>query len=161
MGGRAPAEPLIVKVASAVSAFDRLGAVAELLARLAAAGIRTPAPTPAADGTSSVVLSHGHQQGSVVVRSSFVEGDHLDVDDLAAVHATGAEVGRLHGVLAETLPGSTTGYPAAAPARHCATDCSSGWTGCRLAARRARAAAARDARGFTPGHRPTRAADPR
>lgn len=94
--------PLVVKVAARESDFARLAAVADLLEHLASAGVPTAAPVPTRDGARRVVLDGGPSPLSVLVQRE-VSGEHLDVGDLTAVRATGAEVARLHRVLA--------GYP--------------------------------------------------
>lgn len=90
---------LVVKIGARASDFARLGAVADLLGHVALAGVPTAAPLLANGGARRVVLDDGPRPLSVLVQPEVV-GEHLDVGDLAAVHATGVEIARLHRVLA-------------------------------------------------------------
>lgn len=92
----------VVKIASHEPAFARLDAIADLLGRLDGAGLPVAAPLPHLSGRRRVEVATDRPL-SVAVHP-LVDGDLLDVTDLAAVRATGEMVGRLHASLSGVDP---------------------------------------------------------
>lgn len=96
----------VVKACATRVAFPRLGAVAEVVARLGGLGLPVAAPVPAVDGAHRVVVD-GAVPLSVFVLP-LVVGAPLDAGDATALRATGAALARMHTALARTdlaLPG--------------------------------------------------------
>lgn len=92
----------VVKIASHEPAFTRLDAIAELLGRLDDAGLPVAAPVPDLTGRRRAVVATDRPLSLAV--HPLIDGDLLDVSDLAAVRATGELVGRLHTELAGVDP---------------------------------------------------------
>jgi homoserine kinase type II len=93
---------MILKLSVRPSLFARLANVARLTSWLDRHGLPVAAPLPALNGELQV-----ERNGFSMGLQSVVEGSMLDADNLAQVHAVGAELARLHLALAE--------YPDAAP----------------------------------------------
>lgn len=96
---RTAEQAFVVKFCCDPGAFDRLGRIAELLGRLDARGMPVAAPVPGRDGRRRSTVTSDRPL-SIAVHPT-IEGDLLDVGDLAAVRATGELVGRLHLALAD------------------------------------------------------------
>ncbi|CAM3709994.1 phosphotransferase enzyme family protein [Occultella aeris] len=96
---RTDASRLVVKVGSKASAFERLAAIADVLAELDAAGLPVAAPLRSIGGARRVV-DHTDRPLSVVVQP-LVEGDLLDTADAVAVRAAGAALAHLHEAAAD------------------------------------------------------------
>ncbi|TDE89925.1 aminoglycoside phosphotransferase [Occultella glacieicola] len=95
------AGPLVVKIGAHAPAFERLAAIADVLAGLEAAGVPVAAPLPSRGGERRIV-AHADRPLSVVVQP-LVDGELLDPTDVTAVRAAGAELARLH-LAASALP---------------------------------------------------------
>lgn len=96
------AGPFVIKVASHEPAFARLDDIAALLGRLEQDGLPVPAPVPDISGRRRAVAETDRALSVAVL--PLVDGDLLDVADLAAVRDTGEVVGRLHLALADLDP---------------------------------------------------------
>jgi Ser/Thr protein kinase RdoA (MazF antagonist) len=94
--------PLVVKWSRATERFAALERTAELVRDLDDRGIPVAAPVPSRAGRVRQVLPGPAGDLSVTVVPE-VAGDWLDVGDLAAVHAAGATMARLHTALAGHL----------------------------------------------------------
>lgn len=94
---------VVVKICSHEPAFGRLDAIAALLGHLDSLHLPVAAPIAGLDGRRRHVVPNDRPL-SVAVQPR-VEGDLLDVGDLAAVRAAGQLVGRLHLALADVDPG--------------------------------------------------------
>jgi len=87
---------VILKWSVRPSLFVRLANVAQLTSWLARRGLPVSAPVPALNGDLQVELD-----GWSIGLQSVVKGSMLDADNVAQVHAAGAELARLHLALAE------------------------------------------------------------
>ena len=93
---------MILKWSARPSLFERLANVARLTSWLDGRGLPVSAPLPALNGDLQV-----ERNGFSIGLQSVANGSMLDADNLAQVHAAGAELARLHLALAE--------YPDAGP----------------------------------------------
>ncbi len=93
-----PAGRLLAKWSVAPARFPRLSRIAHLTHWLDGHGLPVSAPLPASDGRLQV-----ESYGISISLQHVVEGDLLDVEDLAQVRAAGVTLARLHDTLA--------GYP--------------------------------------------------
>jgi homoserine kinase type II len=87
---------MILKWSARPSLFERLANVARLTAWLDGRGLPVSAPLPALNGDLQV-----ERNGFSIGLQSVANGSMLDADNLAQVHAAGAELARLHLALAE------------------------------------------------------------
>lgn len=99
---RTAEQAFVVKICCDSASFTRLEDIAALLARLESYGFPVAAPVPDRDGRRRSTVTSDRPL-SVAVHPK-IEGDLLDVADLAAVQATGELVGRLHVALADEDP---------------------------------------------------------
>lgn len=90
-----PEGQMVAKWSVAPERFTRLAALAELTAWLDERYIPVSAPVPALDGRVQVEVG-----ASSIGLQRRIDGDLLDVDDIAQVHEAGATLARLHRVLA-------------------------------------------------------------
>lgn len=91
----------VVKMCADTASFARLANIATLVGDLAA-DLPVAAPIPGTDGRRRQ-LAHTSRPLSVAVHP-LIDGDILDVSDLASVRAAGEMVGRLHLALATIDP---------------------------------------------------------
>lgn len=96
---RAHQGPFVVKACAWQPLFARLGAVAEVVARLGARGLPVAAPRRTLSGAARAIINGPTVLSAVLLPE--ITGDLLDAGDSVAVRATGETLARVHLALAQ------------------------------------------------------------